>query len=103
MTSITFAASGDPDTSITNSNGATVPIQISANQNWVLINGSPGTKVVDPDNIDFLGSNYPFTINVSDNTTGSQRTATITISKYNNSRVTGSAVADQTISITQNA
>lgn len=103
VASITFAASGDPDTSITNSNGATIPIQISANQNWVLINGSPGTKVVDPDGINFLGSNYPFTINVADNTTGSQRTATITISKYNNSRVTGSAVANQTISITQNA
>ena len=100
--SITFSASGNTDTSITNANGATIPIQVSANQNWVLINGSPGTKVIDPDGIDFLGSNYPFTINVSDNTTGSSRTATITISKYNNSRVTGTAVTNKTISITQN-
>ena len=90
-------------TSITNSNGATVPIRISSNDSWVLLNGSAGTKVVDPDGIDFVGSNYPFTINVEDNTTGSSRTSTITISVYNNSRVTGTAVADQTISITQSA
>jgi hypothetical protein len=102
--SITFSASGNTNTSIDNTtNGATIPIQISANQSWVLLNGSPGTKVVDPDGIDFVGSNYPFTINVDDNTTGAQRTATITIAKYNNARVTGTAVANQTISITQNA
>ena len=103
VSSITFSASGNTDTSITNANGATVPIQISANQNWVLVNGSPGTKIVDPDGINFVGSNYPFTINVDDNGTGSSRTATITIGVYNNSRVTGSAVANQTITITQNA
>jgi hypothetical protein len=101
--SISFTASGNSDTSITNSNGATVPIRISSNDSWVLLNGSAGTKVVDPDGIDFVGSNYPFTINVEDNTTGSSRTSTITISVYNNSRVTGTAVADQTISITQSA
>ena len=80
-----------------------MPIQISANQNWVLLNGSAGSKVIDPDGIDFVGSNYPFTINVEDNTTGSQRTATVTISVFGNSRVTGTDVANQTISITQNA
>lgn len=101
--SISFTASGNSDTSITNSNGATVPIRISSNDSWVLLNGSAGTKVVDPDGIDFVGSNYPFTINVEDNTTGSSRTSTITISVYNNSRVTGTAVADQTINITQSA
>ena len=101
--SISFTASGNTDTTITNSNGATVPIQISADQPWVLLNSTPGTKVVDPDGIDFLGSNYPFTINVDDNGTGSSRTATITISVYNNSRVTGAAIANQTISITQSA
>jgi len=101
--SISFTASGNSDTSITNSNGATVPIRISSNDSWVLLNGSAGTKVVDPDGIDFVGSNYPFTINVEDNTTGSSRTSTITISVYNNSRVIGAAVADQTISITQSA
>ena len=103
VSSISFNASGNSNTSITNSNGATVPIQISANQPWVLLNGTPGTKVVDPDGIDFLGSNYPFTINVDDNGTGSSRTATITISVYSNSRVTGTAIANKTISITQSA
>ena len=103
VSSIAFSASGNTSTSITNSNGATVPIQITANQPWVLLNGTPGTKVVDPDGIDFLGSNYPFTINVDDNGTGSSRTATITISVYSNSRVTGAAIANKTISITQSA
>ena len=98
-----FAATGSSPVSITNSNGATIPIQISANQTWVLLNGSPGTKDVDPDGIDYAGPNYPFTIGVADNTTSSQRTATVTISKFGNARVTGSAVADQTITITQNA
>jgi len=101
--SFTFASNSNPDELITNANGATIPIQVSSNQNWVLINGSPGSKVVDPDGLDLLGSNYPFSINVNDNTTGAVRTATLTISKYNNSRVTGSAVANQTITITQNA
>ena len=101
--SISFTASGNTSTSITNSNGATVPIQVSASEPWVLLNSTPGTKVVDPDGIDFLGSNYPFTINVDDNGTGSSRTAAITISVYNNSRVTGTAIANQTISITQSA
>lgn len=103
VSSISFVASGNTDTTITNSNGATVPIQISADQPWVLLNSTPGTKVVDPDGIDFLGSNYPFTINVDDNGTGSSRTATVTIAVYGNSRVTGTAVANQTISITQSA
>jgi len=98
-----FAATGSTPVSITNSNGATIPIQISANQTWVLLNGSAGTKIVDPDGITLSGSNYPFTIGVADNTTGSQRTATVTISKFENARVTGSAVANQTITITQNA
>ncbi len=98
-----FAATGSTPVSITNSNGATIPIQISANQTWVLLNGSAGTKIVDPDGITLAGSNYPFTIGVADNTTSSQRTATVTIEKYGNARVTGSAVANQTITITQNA
>jgi len=103
VSSFTFASNSNPSELITNANGATIPIQVSSDQNWVLINGSPGSKVVDPDGLNLLGSNYPFSINVNDNTTGSVRTATLTISKYNNSRVTGSAVADQTITITQNA
>ena len=100
-----FAATGSSPVSITNSNGATIPIQVSSNAvgNWILFNGSPATIVVDPDGIDFLGSNYPFTIGVADNTTGAQRTATVTIEKYGNARVTGSAVNTQTITITQNA
>jgi len=98
-----FAATGSTPVSITSSNGATIPIQISCPDNWVLFNGSPASIVVDPDNINFSGSNYPFTIGVADNTTSSQRTATVTISKFGNARVTGSAVADQTITITQNA
>ena len=98
-----FAATGSTPVSITNSNGATIPIQISCPDNWVLFNGSPASIVVDPDNINFSGSNYPFTIGVADNTTSSQRTATVTISKFGNARVTGSAVANQTITITQNA
>lgn len=103
VSSIAFNASGNSDTSITNSNGATIPIRVSSPDSWVLLNGSAGTKIVDPDGINFSGSNYPFTINVEDNTTGSSRTATITIAVYNNSRVTGTAVADKTISITQSA
>ena len=103
VSSIAFTASGNTNTSITNSNGATIPIQVVADQSWVLLNGSPGSKVVDPDGINFLGSNYPFTINASDNGTGSSRTATITISNFNNSRVTGTAVANKTINITQSA
>ena len=98
-----FAATGSSPVSITNSNGATIPIEVSCNANWVLLNGSTPDIVVDPDGINFLGSNYPFTIGVTDNTTGSQRTAQVTVRKYNNNRVTGSAVADQTINITQNA
>jgi len=101
-----FAATGSTPVSITNSNGATVPIQVSAvnaTDTWILFNGSPGTKVVDPDGIDFVGSNYPFTIGVADNTTGVQRSGQVRIQKHGNSRVTGSAVADQTITITQNA
>ena len=103
VSSISFNASGNSNTSITNANGATIPIQISANQTWVLINGSAGTKIVDPDGIDLAGSNYPFTINVEDNTTNSSRTATITIQKYGNARVTGSDVANKTITINQSA
>lgn len=103
VSSIAFSASGNTNTSITNSNGATVPIQITADEPWVLLNGTPGTKVVDPDGINFLGSNYPFTINVDDNGTGSSRTAQIEIEKFGNARVTGSATANQTISITQSA
>lgn len=98
-----FAATGSTPVSITSSNGATIPIQVSCPDNWVLFNGSPASIVVDPNNINFLGSNYPFTIGVADNTTSSQRTATVTISKFGNARVTGTAVADQTINITQSA
>ena len=98
-----FAATGSTPVSITSSNGATIPIQVSCPDNWVLFNGSPASIVVDPNNINFLGSNYPFTIGVADNTTSSQRTATVTISKFGNARVTGSAIANQTITITQNA
>ena len=100
-----FAATGSTPVSITSSNGATIPIQISCPDNWVLFNGSPASIVVDPDGIDFAGhGNYPFTIGVADNTTSSQRTAQVTISKLpTDTRTTGSAVANQTITITQNA
>ena len=101
-----FAATGSAPVSITNSNGATIPIQVSAvnaADTWILFNGTPGSKVIDPDGIDFAGSNYPFTIGVADNTTNAQRSGQVRIQKYGNSRVTGSAVADQTITITQNA
>ena len=100
-----FAATGSTPVSITSSNGATIPIQISCPDNWVLFNGSPASIVVDPDGIDFAGhGNYPFTIGVADNTTSSQRTAQVTISKLStDTRTTGSAVANQTITITQNA
>jgi len=101
----TFAATGSAPVSITNSNGATIPIRISAanNENWVLLNGSAGPKIVDPDGINFVNSNYPLTIGVADNTTNAQRSTQITIAPYNNNRVTGSAVNAQTITITQNA
>jgi len=101
-----FAATGSTPVSITNSNGATIPIEISVvnpADTWILFNGSPGSKIVDPDGINFAGSNYPFTIGVLDNTTSSQRSGQVRIQKYGNSRVTGSAVADQLITITQNA
>jgi len=103
VSSIAFSASGNTNTSITNSNGATMPIRILIQRYLGIIKWISGTKVVDPDGIDFLGSNYPFTINVDDNGTGSSRTATITIGVYNNSRVTGAAISNQTISITQSA
>ena len=101
-----FAATGSTPVSITNSNGATIPIQVSAvnaADTWILFNGTPGTKIVDPDGINLAGSNYPFTIGVADNTTGAQRSGQVRIQKYGNNRVTGSAVADQLITITQNA
>ena len=101
VSSISFNASGNSNTSITNSNGATIPIAVSATQTWVLMNGSAGTKIVDPDGITLAGSNYPFTINVEDNTTGSSRQAEVRINSYGNSRVTGSAVAQQVITINQ--
>ena len=59
-----------------------------------------GAVLVDPDDINIYGGNYPFTINVADNTTGSSRSGTVVIEKYN-TRVTG--VSSHTINITQNA
>ena len=61
---------------------------------------SSAVLLIDPDDITIYGGNYPFTINVADNTTGSSRAGTVVISKQN-LRVTG--VSSHTINITQSA
>lgn len=61
---------------------------------------SSASLIIDPDNITIYGGNYPFTINVANNTSGSLRSATVVIEKYN-TRVTG--VSSQTLTINQSA
>ena len=61
---------------------------------------SSAVLLVDPDDITIYGGNYPFTINVANNTSGSSRSATVVIEKYN-TRVTG--VSSQTLTINQSA
>ena len=61
---------------------------------------SSAVLLVDPDDITIYGGNYPFTINVANNTSGSLRSGTVVIEKYN-TRVTG--VSSHTINITQSA
>lgn len=90
---------------------ANIAIKATPNQPWVYLSSattqgtaitptSSAVVIVDPDDINIHGGNYPFTINVAANTTGSSRTATVVIEKYN-TRVTG--VSSHTINITQNA
>lgn len=90
---------------------ANIAIKATPNQPWVYLSSattqgtaitptSSAVVIVDPDDINIHGGNYPFTINVAANTTGSSRTATVIIEKYN-TRVTG--VSSHTINITQNA
>jgi len=61
---------------------------------------SSAVLLVDPDDITIYGGNYPFTINVANNTSGSLRSAAVVIEKYN-TRVTG--VSSQTLTINQSA
>ena len=61
-------------------------------QSWVLINSAAGSAAVEP--------NGQFTISAEDNTTGSSRSATVTVSCAN-TRITP-ALADHVINITQN-
>ncbi len=61
---------------------------------------SSAVLLVDPDDITIYGGNYPFTINVANNTSGSSRSGTVVIEKYN-TRVTG--VSSQTLTINQSA
>ena len=109
----TFSASGNSNLVIgdVSSEKANITIRATPNQNWIYLAAATtqGTAVtpttsavviVDPDDIDIYGGNYPFTINVADNTTGSSRTGTVVVEKYN-TRVTG--VSSHTINITQNA
>tara|TARA_B000000532_G_scaffold93830_1_gene75230 strand:- start:36 stop:863 length:828 start_codon:yes stop_codon:yes gene_type:complete len=109
----TFSASGNSNLVIGDvaSEKANIVIKATPNQNWIYLAAATtqGTAVtptssnviiVDPDDINIYGGNYPFTINVADNTTGSSRTGTVVIEKYN-TRVTG--VSSHTINITQSA
>ncbi len=109
----TFSASGNSNLVIGDvaSEKANITIRATPNQNWIYLAAAttqgtaitPTTSavvIVDPDDIDIYGGNYPFTINVANNTTGSSRTGTVVIEKYN-TRVTG--VSSHTINITQNA
>ena len=88
-----------------------IVVKVTPNQNWIYLATattqgtainptSSASLLVDPDDINIYGGNYPFTINVADNTTGSSRTGTVVILKQN-SRVTG--VSSHTINITQSA
>mgnify|MGYP001158423921 CR=1 FL=1 len=109
----TFSASGNSNLVIGDvaSEKANIVVKVTPNQNWIYLATATtqGTAVnptssasllVDPDDINIYGGNYPFTINVADNTTGSSRTGTVVIEKYN-TRVTG--VSSHTINITQSA
>ena len=109
----TFSASGNSNLVIGDvaSEKANIVIKATPNQNWIYLAAattqgtaitptSSNVVIVDPDDINIYGGNYPFTINVADNTTGSSRTGTVLIEKYN-TRVTG--VSSHTINITQNA
>ena len=100
----TFNASGNSNLVIGDVAGekANVPVLVTANADWVVLNGSyePNGITIDPDGTSQPNPNYPFNINVTDNTTGSSRTAAITIANAN-TRVTG--LSNQTINITQNA
>ena len=81
---------------------ANVPVLVTASTDWVFLNGSyqPNGVTIDPDGVSQSNPDYPLNINVTDNTTGSSRTATVTISNAN-TRVTG--LSNQTINITQTA
>ena len=109
----TFSASGNSNLVIGDvaSEKANIVVKVTPNQNWIYLATattqgtainptSSASLLVDPDDINIYGGNYPFTINVADNTTGSSRTGTVVIEKYN-TRVTG--VSSHTINITQNA
>ena len=109
----TFNASGNSNLVIGDvaSEKANIVIRATPNQSWIylaagVVQGvavNPTTSavtLVDPDGINIYGGNYPLTINVANNTTGSSRTGTVVIDKYN-TRVTG--ITSHTINITQNA
>ena len=109
----TFSASGNSNLVIGDvaSEKANIVVQATPNQDWIYLAAATAQGVavnptasqaviIDPDNINIYGGNYPFTINVADNTTGSSRTGTVVIQK-SNTRVTG--VSNHTINITQNA
>ena len=102
-TTHTFLASSNTNLAIGDVSGekANVPVTVTTDQNWITFNGSYQASItVDPDDFDQGNLSYPFNINAFDNTTGAQRTATITIANAN-TRVTG--LTNQTITITQNA
>ena len=108
----TFNASGNSNLVIGDvaSEKANIVVKATPNQNWIYLAAATtqgtavnptisGAVLVDPDDINIYGGNYPFTINVANNTTGSSRTGTVVVEKYN-TRVTG--VSSHTINITQN-
>jgi hypothetical protein len=109
----TFAATGNNNLVIGDVAGekANIAVRVEPDKDWIYLAAattqgtainptSSGVLLIDPDDITIYGGNYPFTINVADNTTGSSRTGTVVISKQN-SRVTG--VSSHTINITQSA
>ena len=94
---------------------ANIVTQITVDQDWLyaiaaITEGTARTPVarqnliVEPYEITFNSGygKYPWAINVATNTTGSNRTGTVLVEKFN-TRVTGSLVSSKTINITQNA
>ena len=69
-----------------------ITVSPQSGQSWILINSAAGSAAIEP--------NGQFTISAEDNTTGSSRSATVTVSCAN-TRITP-ALTDHVITINQN-